>query len=89
MYTEINLKNVVFQLSLQPPAQAGSSLADFSTLKMEAIRSSETLIHTRSTRRHIQQNDILHSQRRENLRSYKILTGLNIIGINFNQLSEQ
>jgi hypothetical protein len=28
--------------SLQPPAHAGSSLADFSTLKMEAIRSSET-----------------------------------------------
>jgi hypothetical protein len=34
---------------LQPPAHAGSSLADFSTLKMEAIRSSETSIHTRST----------------------------------------
>jgi hypothetical protein len=27
-------------LSLQPPADAGSPLADFSTLKMEAIRSS-------------------------------------------------
>jgi hypothetical protein len=31
--------------SLQPPAQAGSSLADFSTLKMEAIRSSKTSVH--------------------------------------------
>jgi hypothetical protein len=39
--------------SLQPPAQAGSSLADFSTMKMEAIYSSETSVHTRSTRRHI------------------------------------
>jgi hypothetical protein len=28
--------------NLQPPAHAGSSLADFSTLKMEARRSSET-----------------------------------------------
>jgi hypothetical protein len=27
-------------LSLQPPADAGSPLADFSTLKIEAIRSS-------------------------------------------------
>jgi hypothetical protein len=39
--------------SLQTPAYAGSSLADFSTLKIEAIRSSETSVHTRSTRRHI------------------------------------
>jgi hypothetical protein len=30
--------------SLQPLAYAGSSLADFSTLKMEAIRSSETWV---------------------------------------------
>jgi hypothetical protein len=44
---------------LQPPAHAGSSLAGFSTLKMEAIRSSETLVHTRSTRRHIPEDGIL------------------------------
>jgi hypothetical protein len=31
----------------------GSWLADFSTLKMEAILSSNTSVHTRSTRRHI------------------------------------
>jgi hypothetical protein len=36
---------------LQPPAHTGSSFADFSTLKMEAIRSSETSVHTSSTRR--------------------------------------
>jgi hypothetical protein len=48
-------------LSLQPPAQAGSSLANFSTLKMEAIRSSETLVHTRSTRRHIPEDGILQN----------------------------
>jgi hypothetical protein len=45
--------------SVQPPAHASSSLADFSSMKMEAIRSSETSVHTRSTRRHIPENDIL------------------------------
>jgi hypothetical protein len=45
---------------LHPPTQAGSSVADFSTLKMEAIRSSETSVHTRSTRRHIPEDGILH-----------------------------
>jgi hypothetical protein len=35
------------------PAIDDSLLADFSTLKMEAIRSSETLVYTRFTRRHI------------------------------------
>jgi hypothetical protein len=44
---------------LQPPAHAGSSLTDLSTLKMEAIRSSETAVYTRSTRRHIQEDGIL------------------------------
>jgi hypothetical protein len=60
-------------LSLQPPANAGSLLADFSTLKMEAIRSAETSVHTRSTRRHIPEDGILHSHRCENLKSYKSL----------------
>jgi hypothetical protein len=58
-------------LSLQPPAYAGYSLADFSTLKMELIRSSETSVHIRSARRHIPKNGILHSHRSENLKSYK------------------
>jgi hypothetical protein len=51
-------------------AHAGSSLADFSTLKMEAICSSESSIHTRSTQRHIPDDGILHSHRSENLKSY-------------------
>jgi hypothetical protein len=54
-------------LSLQPPADTGSSLADFSTLKMEVIRSSEMSVHTRSTRCHIPEDDILHSHHHENL----------------------
>jgi hypothetical protein len=48
-----------FSSSLQPPTHAGSSLADFSTLKMEAIRSSETSVHIRSTWHHISEDGIL------------------------------
>jgi hypothetical protein len=45
---------IISQPSLLLSAHAGSSLTDFSTLKMEAIRSSETTIHfTGFTRRHI------------------------------------
>jgi hypothetical protein len=56
--------------SLHPRAHAGSSLVDFSTLKMQAICSSETSVHTSSTRRHIPQDSILHSHCCENLKSY-------------------
>jgi hypothetical protein len=59
--------------SLQPPAHAGSSRADFSTLKMEAIRSSETSVHRSSIQRHIPEDGILHSHRCENLKSYRDL----------------
>jgi hypothetical protein len=38
-------------------------------LMMEAICSSETPIFTKTTRRHIPEDDILHSHRRENLKS--------------------
>jgi hypothetical protein len=42
-----------FRRWLQPSAHDGSSLANFSTLKMEAIRSSEKSAYTISTWRHI------------------------------------
>jgi hypothetical protein len=43
----------------------------FSTLKMEAIRSSETSVQsTTSTRRHNPEDGILQGHRRENLKSY-------------------
>jgi hypothetical protein len=42
---------------------------------MEAIRSSEMSVLTRTTRRHIPGDGILHSHRRENLKSYIALTG--------------
>jgi hypothetical protein len=40
------------------------------TLKMEAILSSEKSILTRASRRHIAKDGILHSHRREQLKSY-------------------
>jgi hypothetical protein len=56
---------------MQPPAHAGPLPTDFSTLKMEAIRSSEMSVHTRYTWRHIPEDGIFHSHRHENLKSYK------------------
>jgi hypothetical protein len=49
------------------------SRANFATLKMEAIRSSETSVNIRPTQRHIPEDDIIHSHRNESLKSY-ILT---------------
>jgi hypothetical protein len=40
-----------------------------STLKMEVIYSSETMVHTSSTLHHIPEDDILHSHCRGNLNS--------------------
>jgi hypothetical protein len=58
-------------LGLQPPSHAGSSFVDFSsTLKLEAIFSSETSVHTKSTWGHIPEDGIVHSHRREYLKSY-------------------
>jgi hypothetical protein len=52
-------------VGLQPPAHVGSSLADFPTLNMEAIRFSETSVHKRSSLRHIREDGILYSHRYE------------------------
>jgi hypothetical protein len=45
-----------------------------STLKIEAICSSETSVATQHTRRHIPEDDTLHNHRCENLKSYNVIT---------------
>jgi hypothetical protein len=42
----------------------------FYVFAKQKVRSSETSVHTRSTRRHIPEDGILHSYCRENLKSY-------------------
>jgi hypothetical protein len=50
---------------------------DLITLLMEVVRSSETLVLTRATRRNISEDVILHSHCSENFKSYIALTGCN------------
>jgi hypothetical protein len=64
--------------------EIGTTLAvtsNLNTLKLQAIRSSETPVLTRPTWRNIPEDGILHSHRRENLKSYNSLHNLPYITV--------
>jgi hypothetical protein len=62
-------------LQLLDTVNVATSLLIPSILMMEEVRSSEMSVLTRATRRHITEEEILHSHRRENLKSYIALAG--------------
>jgi hypothetical protein len=57
--TDVSAEHIASIFSLEVPADAGSPLTDYSTMKMEAIHSFETSVNPGSIQSHIPQDDIL------------------------------
>jgi hypothetical protein len=66
VWTDVSVERIASICKVEKSA-SGEHVA---TVKMDLIRSSESSVYTRSTRRHIPEDGILHSHRREDLRSY-------------------
>jgi hypothetical protein len=70
-----------FRRNLVPPSADTANVVPSSsilvTLMTEALRTSETSVLTRVTRRYIQENGILHSHCCENLKSYTVSAYIN------------
>jgi hypothetical protein len=71
--TEVTEERNAFIIRLARIGELGTPI--LVTMTMEALRSSETSVLIRATRRNIPQDGIRHSYRHENLKFYIALTG--------------
>jgi hypothetical protein len=71
---DVSEERIISIIRVEGIRDVGFWLIPFS-LMMEVRRSSETSVLTRATRRHISEDGILYSHRRESLKSYIALTG--------------